>query len=97
MEPVALQIAADLAASFLVMLLFVIELVAIVVLFGMWRGLKLARQKLPEFLHAADDGLQRVEDRTRETTDAVVRPQIALASRLAGLKAGARALIARRT
>jgi len=93
MDPAALSIAADLAASLLLVPLILAELVVVVVLFGVWRGLRLARRRLPEYLAAADGELRRVEARARAATDRALRPQIALASGLAGLAAGARALV----
>lgn len=93
MDPSALSIAADLAASLLLLPLFLAELVVVVVLFGAWRGLRIARRRLPTYLSAADGELRRIEASTRAATDRVVRPQIALASGLAGLAAGARALV----
>jgi len=97
MDPaIARQIAADLAATLLLLMLFGIELVAIAVLWSAWRGLKLARRRLPELLIAADGGLRRADERVRTATDAALRPQIAVASRWAGLRAGARALVGRR-
>lgn len=92
----ALRIAADLAASFLLLLLFLGELVVIALLWSVWHGLGIAGARLPGYLARADAEVRRAGEQARAATDAALRPQIALASRLAGLAAGARALVGRR-
>ena len=97
MEPNALRaIAADVAAAVLLLVLFGFELVWIVVLYSVWRGLGAARRALPDRLIGADAGVRRLTGSARHATAATLRPHIAAVSAWAGVRAAGRMLLARR-
>lgn len=88
-----LAAAANCAGASLLFVTFVLLAVLGVVLHLLWRGLRVSRRSLPETMALVRAYVEKVQAGTRSTTAAVVEPQVALASRLAGLRAGARALV----
>jgi hypothetical protein len=86
---------ANCAGSFLLLLLFLVLLSAAVGLVVVARYLRLARRELPGLMARAEGYALTVEETTHTTAEAVVEPQIRVASAWAGLKAGARALLGR--
>jgi hypothetical protein len=86
---------ADLAATLLMVLLFIGFGLATVLLFLVWRGLDRFGERLPGYAVLVETHLRRVEATSRAMSQAVIDPQIRLASGWAGVKAGIRSLIAR--
>lgn len=82
---------ANIAATFLVSLLFLALVAIIVGLFMAWRGLGLARGRLATLAPRVVARMLAVETGTTAAAEAVVTPQVRLLSRWMGLKAGARA------
>lgn len=85
-------VAANLAASLLMSLLFFVLLATAVALFLAWRGLRLVRALLPDYIVQAQGYAEIAARRSQETTDRVLRRHLAYSSRWAGIKAGVRAL-----
>jgi hypothetical protein len=90
--PTELWAAANCAGAFLMLVAFVLLAVLAVALHLAWRGLMTARRSVPEAMGLAASEIDRLDTTTQRTTAAVVEPQVKVASRLAGLKAGLRAL-----
>jgi len=91
-----LAAAANCAGAFLLFVAFVLLAVFGVALHFAWRGLVVARRSLPEVSGVVLDYTEKVESGTVATATALVTPQVRVASRWAGLKAGAAALVGRR-
>lgn len=90
-----LSLAADCAASLLMFATFIFLVAGTVVLYSAWRALRSARKALPQYLEMAGESVQRVSSEAQRSTDALIRPQIAVASTWAGIRAGATSLIGR--
>lgn len=88
-----LAAAANCAGAFLLSLAFVFLAVAMVALHLTWRGLRVSRRSLPEAMALTLDYVQKLQTGAVSATGAFVAPQVALASRLAGLQAGLRTLV----
>lgn len=89
----SLSTAADVAASFLLLGLFVIHAVIAAVLFGLWRMLRWAEHSLSPALGSTTEQLDHVRGRLQAITHAAVAPQVDALSTWAGLRAGVSAFI----
>ncbi len=90
-----LAAAANCAGAFLLFVLFVLLAILGVALHLGWRGLVTSRRSLPEAMALMLQYVDKVQSGARTTTGAIVEPQVAVSSRLAGLRAGARVLVGR--
>ena len=86
---------ASCAGSFLLLLAFLFLSVLTVALYMLWRGLRMARAQLPVHMAHGVSYALRAERSTQSTAGSVIEPQIRVASALAGIRAGTRALIGR--
>ncbi len=88
----SLALAADLAASLLLLVAFVTHTLLAAILFAAWRGLRAAERALPASLGAAATRLDDVRGALQQVTRRAVAPQIDALAALAGLRAGWSAL-----
>jgi|GEM_PF-5514013 hypothetical protein len=93
MTPETRTILADLGASFLLLLVFVALCLATVVLYLVWRGVKMGRVQGPVYMVQVLDYIRAAEDSARDLSETSIEPQVRIVTTWAGLKAGARALI----
>lgn len=91
----SMSTAADVAASFLLLGLFVIHAVIAVVLFGLWRVLRMAERSLSPAMGRATDKLDQLRERLQVVTRSAVAPQVDMLSVWAGVRAGVAALVRR--
>lgn len=85
--------AANCAGAFLMLVLFVLLVISAVVLHLSWRGLIASRGNVPEAMGILVTYIQQLQQGTASTTQALIGPQVTVASRWAGLKAGLRAVL----
>jgi hypothetical protein len=85
--------AANCAGAFLMLVAFVLLVVSAVALHFAWRGLKSGRGNMPEAMSLLAGYIRQLQQGTSSTTRAMVGPQVTVASRWAGLKAGLRTLV----
>lgn len=88
-----LSTAADIAATFLLLGLFVVHAVSAAVLFALWRVLRLAERKLAPALGSANGQLDALRARLQALTHAAVAPQVNALATWAGVKAGIAAVV----
>jgi hypothetical protein len=88
-----LAAAANCAGAFLLCVLFVLLSMATVALHFTLQGLRRSRAELPEAMALLAEQARRAEEGTIGTTAAAVEPQVALASRVSGLRVGLRTLV----
>ena len=93
MDPVTRSILADVSATFLLTLAFVLLVAASAAMHLLWRGLRDVRRQLPEVMETVEARVAEVEVTTHQTAHGVVEPPIRVASAWAGLKAGAKAFM----
>lgn len=93
MTPETRAILANLGASFLLLLAFLALCVAIVVLYLVWRGLRMGRQVGPTYMAQVVAYVRTAEYEARDVSESGLRPQIRMVSAWAGAKAAARALV----
>ena len=85
--------AANCAGAFLMLVAFVLLVIAAVALHLVWRALIAGRGNAPEAMGLLDTYAQQIQAGTVSTTRAAIEPQVAVASRWAGLKAGLRTIV----
>lgn len=88
-----LTLAANCAASVLMLLAFLLLVAGAVVLYSVARALRATRRALPARSATARRIVDEAALATHRKTDALVRPHIAAASAWAGIRAGAKALV----
>ncbi|MCC7018181.1 MAG: hypothetical protein IT332_00415 [Ardenticatenales bacterium] len=91
----SLSTAADVAATFLLLGLFVIHAVIAAVLFGLWRVLRMAERSLSPAMGRATDQLDQLREILQTKTRAAVAPQVDALSAWAGVRAGVASLVRR--
>lgn len=91
-----LSLAANCAASILMFAAFCGFVAFTVVLYSALRALRATRRALPQHFDAVRIHVEQASSATRQTTDDLIRPQIAVASTWAGVRAGTRSLFGKR-
>ena len=93
MTPETRTILADLSASFLLLMMFVALCLFTVVLYMVWRGVKIGRAQGPVYMVQVLDYIRAAEVSARDLAETSIEPQVRIVTAWAGVKAGARALI----
>lgn len=83
---------ANLAGSFLMVVAFLLLVAGTVLLYMVWRGLKMARAEIHVIAPLLLDRARRTQGSIVARSDAVTTPQIRILSGWAGARAGLRAL-----
>jgi hypothetical protein len=86
---------ANLAGSFLVLLAFVLLAIGAVVTFMLWRGIGTARPEVRRLMLLLEEQAAKAEVITKDTSRAVIEPQVAIVSRLVAVRTTVAALIGR--
>jgi len=88
-----LHAVADVAGSVLLLLAFLLLVAAIVALYMLWRGLRMARSEVATLAPRVVDYAVRTETGVDEGSATMLEPQIRAISAWAGIRAGVRALV----
>lgn len=93
MTPEQFRALVDVSASLLLFAHFVLYVGVSVALYIVWQAIRMARQEMPTIAREVAQAMIEVEGVTYERADAVITPQIRVASAWVGVRAGVRALM----